>query len=811
MRSGFLARRRTVAFLLVTVTPGLGATTAAADSPTTSPVVAKDVFAPAPPGAVRLGGRLGEKLDRCVADRVLPQEVGPLVGPYAAKRETGAADWRCEYWGKWYTSLALADAYRSTAASRALLGSAAAELMHTAAPDGYLGTRDPAHRLQGWDVWGRKYALLGLIAGYDRAGDRAALAAAGRQADVLIAELGPGKANIADVGEWNGLPASSVLEPVVLLYERTGDRRYLDFADHLVACWSRPSKRLPNGMRLVDDALAGKRPSQMCAPKAYEMMSCFEGLCELYRATGVARYRDASVALADGIARDECTLVGCGTGDEVWNDGAAKQAGVVKKPMETCVTATWMKLNLQLLRLTGDARYADELERNLYNGLLGAMTPDGRWWAYFSGLSGVRVPSYVQHADVGTSCCVVNGPRGLLVTPAWAFMSAAGGPVVNLYADGSATLPTPAGNAVELLTAGDYPVGDRVEIAVNPSRPEPFTLSLRVPRWSEKTTIAVDGEPVAATPGTYARVTRTWRAGDRVSVGFDLRGRLVESPDGKGLVAVTRGPTVLSLDDRLNPADARRLTIDRRFAPFVDLTPNPAAAAKLGAWMAFDVECTDGDRPATLTLCDYAAAGNAFSKQNRYRTWLPQPAEMSRVFATGQTWQTLTHAPAWTDVPAESRRVADPAHDLALAANGATASADGEYGADSAAANAIDGVVATAADFERRRWHSAVTTPHPHWLQVTLPRPATLASAVVDPADPDGFPVTFEGQVRKPGASAWTRVFRCERNTDRGPLRFTFPPVEADGFRLVIERSANPRYPNAAQVSEVELYGDPRP
>jgi hypothetical protein len=85
--------------------------------------------------------------------------------------------------------------------------------------------------------------------------------------------------------------------------------------------------------------------------------------------------------------------------------------------METCVTATWMKFLYQLLRLTGDVKYADELEKNLYNGLLGAQMPGGGWWAYFSGVNGERVPSLMQHDDVGLSCCVVSGPRALLLTP----------------------------------------------------------------------------------------------------------------------------------------------------------------------------------------------------------------------------------------------------------------------------------------------------------------------------------------------------------------------------------------------------------
>ena len=219
-----------------------------------------DVFAPAAPESVRIGGRLGDKLDLCVEHRILAQDIESVVAPYRQKTEIGGADWRCEYWGKWFTSLTLADAYHSTPATRAKRDEAVAALIATAAPDGYLGTRVPAHRMEGWDVWGCKYALLGLIADYDRTHDPKVLAAACRQTDVLIAELGQGKTSIADVGEWNGLPASSVLEPVVLVYERTGLAKYRDFAEYMVACWSVPSKRLPTGMRLVEDALAGKHP-----------------------------------------------------------------------------------------------------------------------------------------------------------------------------------------------------------------------------------------------------------------------------------------------------------------------------------------------------------------------------------------------------------------------------------------------------------------------------------------------------------------------------------------------------------------------
>ncbi len=743
----------------------------------------RDVFQHSSAGSVQLHGRLGHKLDLCVNNRLLSQEIEPMVAPYRAKAETGPADWRCEYWGKWFTSLALADAYRSTPSSRKKLLNATSALLATAAPDGYLGTRLPEHRLEGWDVWGRKYALLGLIADFDRTQDGTVLAACRRQTDALIAELGPGKTSITDVGEWNGLPASSVLEPVVLAYERTGNPKYREFAEYIVASWSLPSKRLPAGMRLIEDALAGKSPSQMCAPKAYEMMSCFEGLCELYRATGKREDLDAAIKLADGIQREEATLIGVGTSNEIWFGGARKQTGVVPKPMETCVTATWMKLCDQLLRLTGDVKYADELEKNLYNGLLGAMMPDGRWWAYFSGLMGVRVPSYVQHADVGLSCCVVNGPRALMLTPFWAYMHGSDGPVINLYAPSSAQV----GN-VKIEITGDYPVSDHATICVTPDHPHAFTLSLRIPSWSARTDLRVNGNRIPAASG-YVKIRRTWHRGDRVEIAFDMRGRLTEED---GQVALQRGPIVLSLDNRLARPSTNPISLPRNLT----LKPNPAAAKKIGAWMAFDV--------GSLTLCEYASAGNAFTEQNTFRTWLPQPLIMTTAFETGQTWQTLSHANRWTNPPQPRPHVEDPKRDLALAANGASATSDSEYAKEpGSTARIMDGLIATSEDFSNR-WHSSLERPHPHWVEIHLPHPTAISRVILHFADPDGYPVRFQATLRVGGRDV--QVINVAKNRERRVYEARFKPVTTDTFRLTILDSANPNYRNAAQISEIELY-----
>jgi DUF1680 family protein len=767
-------------------------------------IVAVDRLRPLAPGAVQFTGPLQDKLERCVDHRLLAQDVQVLVTPYRTKTEVGEGDWRCEYWGKWFTALALADAYQPHSTVAGLRDYGTAELLKTAAPDGYLGTREPENRLQGWDVWGCKYALLGLMADYDRTGDKKVLHAACRHADVLIAELGPGKTNIEDVGMWNGLPSSSVLEPIVLLYERTGEQKYLDFARYIVSCWDLASKKLPHGMRLIEDALAHKPPSQMCAPKSYEMMSCFEGLCELYRATGQKEDLDAAVDLADSVQQHEVTIIGCGTSGEVWYEGTKKQTRVTNKPMETCVTATWMKLNYQLLRLTGESKYADELERNLYNGLLGAMTPRGDWWAYFSGQMGVRVPSYVQHADVGTSCCVLNGPRGLMITPFWAVMQGAKGPVVNLYSPGAVKVWTPTHQLASVGIDGNYPVDDHTDVTVSIEKPEAFPIGFRIPAWSGSTKLTVNGDAVAVTAGSYASVNRVWKTGDRVSIQFDMRGRVVSAPDGNGQIAIVRGPVVLSLDNRLVPATDATAVIKADALPVVDLVPNPAAALKINALMAFDVPFIVNGVTQNLTFCDYADAGNEFSQKNIFRTWLPQPLNLQTVYKTRQTWNTLSHAPQWTDVPPAPVRVEDAEHDLALAIHGAVATSDSEYSQESGCTDKVnDGVLATAENFTNR-WHSSVDSPHPHWVQIKLAHPDTIGTVIINFADPDGFAVDFKCLATVDGQER--EILHVKKNQERRTYQARIDPVVTDTFRLVIESSANPKYPNAAQVSEIQLF-----
>jgi DUF1680 family protein len=599
-----------------------------------------------PAGSVHIGGHTGRRMADCMKNFVTAWDLDRIIKPFRDKTDGTDDQWRSDYWGKWFTALAGGYAHEPTAEHRQLFDRAARELIATQGPDGNIGTFAGAKRLVGgYDVWGRQCVILGLVAYYDLTADKAALDAACRELDCLIDELQQKKLKLLDLG-WPifaGLAPSVVVESGALLYERTGLTKYRDFSERIVAQWNEPSALLPKGLRLVDDALAGKPAREVGYPKAYEQMYCFIGVCELYRATGNRKYLDAAVALAKSIRADELFITGTGSEKERWFHGRMQQTRVVIQPAETCVTTHWMYLCWQLLRLTGDPIYADDMETSLDNALLGSLMPDGRWWAYHQGLLGQRVPSWVAQADVGLSCCVVSGSRGLMLTPFWAVMQAEDGPVVNLYFPGKAEVKTASGGKAVIEMATDYPRDGSVQMSVKPGRAETFTLALRIPAWSQVTTLNVNGQPQPVQPGTYARIRREWTENDRVELILDMRTRVLDAPDGNQQVALQRGPIVLALDNRLTPPEKGASAVPERDAALLaDAKPNLQAAEKAGVWMAFDVPFLVNGAKRTLTLCDYASAGNRWSEENLYRTWLPLPLNLATAYDTGTTWHTVS-------------------------------------------------------------------------------------------------------------------------------------------------------------------------
>lgn len=576
-------------------------------------------------------GFVGEKLEASYQNRILAQDVDRLIAPF--NNRTEASCWQSEFWGKWFTSAALAYRYHPDPKLKTILDKAVTGLIQTQTPDGYIGNYAENKRMDQWDIWGRKYCMLGLLAYYDLTGNTQSLDAVKKLADHLMQELKSNNAVLVKKGNHRGMAASSVLEPITLLYNRTKDKRYLDFAEEIVREWE-----TTDGPQLISKAgiaVSDRFPkpknwfSWDQGQKAYEMMSCYEGLLELYRITGRPQYKEAVERTWASINETEINIAGSGSSVECWFGGKQLQTMPIAHYQETCVTATWIKLSQQLLRLTGDSKYADAIEQTYYNALLGSMKPNGSDWAKYSPLAGQRLEGGEQ-CGMGLNCCVASGPRGLFTLPLTTVMNEKDGATVNFFVDGNYHVQIPGGKAIDITQQTDYPVSGNINLKVSLAQNENFTLRVRIPAWSKQSVVTINGENLSGVvAGQYIEIKRNWKTGDMVSLTLDMRARLMQLGSPQQNIAIVRGPVVLARDARLGGAN-----VDESAKPVLNkegyLELEPAGLNTNGVWMQFkapfilESHKEGPNKPVSLLLCDYASAGNTYDDRSRFRIWIPQ-------------------------------------------------------------------------------------------------------------------------------------------------------------------------------------------
>ena len=592
-----------------------------------------DAIRPLPAGAVRLDGFFENDIRNSI------DHWNKGVVPYAAMVDffrNGRSQFALgEMWGKAVRSGCMFYRYTADPELKEILSQTVKDLLSTVRPNGSISCVPPEKQPDGpgGDLWERKYVLLGLDRYYDLVeADPAVLRAMTDQADCIIEQVGePPKVPITSLG-WSpdDIESSRLLEPFMRLYNRTGEKRYLDFARYIVSTGG------SEGYDIFRQAYDNVPPHEMGGPypKADEMMSMFEGAVEYYRVTGDEYVRRSFMNLYDNIRRNEITIVGNGGGDqpyhpavmgEGWDHTAVEQTNPdITRMMETCVGVTWMKFCSQILRLTGDPSAVDEIEKYIYNGLLGAMKPSGDGFSYVNLFNGEKVTNYGWGTTFGSlpvTCCNLNGPMGLAYIPFVAVMESDRGPVVNLYNAARAELSTPQGDSLSLRIETDFPLSDRVLVRVDPHAASLFTLSLRIPSWSERTVVKVNGKKVRSVePGAYLSLERTWEPGDRVELAFDMRCRLLDAPRGSNRAgdsfqALVWGPIVLARDENIDPdydepvrvvAGKDRVVRVKRVAPTLASTR-----------LEFEVPTDDGP----IRMTDYASV-NGWEGAH-ICTWLP--------------------------------------------------------------------------------------------------------------------------------------------------------------------------------------------
>ena len=347
---------------------------------------------------------------------------------------------------------------------------------------------------------------------------------------------------------------SEIEVALVELYRETADRRYLELADKLT---SRRGFGFFAGGRFdlpYYQDVEPVRAARSIVGHAVRALYLAEGVTDLYAETGDETLLESMLSQWDDLVSTKTYLTG-GIGSRHYDEaiGDPYELPPDRAYCETCAAIASIMWNWRMLLVTGESRFADLIERTLYNGFLAGLSLDGGSFFYSNPLQSRG--GHARHAWNPVACCPPNIMRLLASLHHYLATTSDGGVQLHQYASSTIRAVCPAGGPVELAVETDYPWSGSVTVEVVACGDAEWTLSLRVPAWSR--VAAVDGRPFA--PG-YAELTRRWRPGDRVVLELDVSPRLT-APNPRidavrGCLAVERGPVVYCFEAGDLPAGA---------------------------------------------------------------------------------------------------------------------------------------------------------------------------------------------------------------------------------------------------------------
>ena len=371
------------------------------------------------------------------------------------------------------------------------------------------------------------------------------------------------------------------------MYRETGDERYLTLAKGLIAI----RDSVTNGEDHNQDRHKF-RDQYEAMGHAVRANYLYAGVADLYAETGEEQLMKNLSAIWDDIIQHKIYIMGgCGAlYDGVSPDGTTYNQPSIQQihqaygrqfqlPQEAahneiCAQIGMMLFSWRMFQTTGNGKYIDNIENELYNGILSGISLDGKDFFYTEALRRtkefpyvMRWPKHRQHY-ISCFCCPPNTLRTLCEAQEYAYAMNGDTLYVNLY--GQNSLKT---KDLEIEQTTNYPWDGNIKLTIKKAK-KLSTVKLHKPNWADKYTVMVNGEPADL------ELSRKWKKGDVIEINFELRPRIIEAnplvEEAKNQVAVMRGPIVYCLEGqdieggyRINdiaiPSDAqftaRQLTI----------------------------------------------------------------------------------------------------------------------------------------------------------------------------------------------------------------------------------------------------------
>lgn len=502
------------------------------------------------PGAIRAGGWMGRQMKEdatvgWVADRQDQSLSGSWLGPDYGKKpfwqpylDRKGAPVDGEYQAHWMDCVFRFGWLADLPEFRKLGKQCVDDLLTHLDPTGYIGVVPPEHRFiidrndGHYEMWSYGEHLNALLLYYDYTGDNRVLDACRRAADLVCSKYGPhseGKTPIK--GSWY----TSVAAALSQLYRITGDRKYLDTADDMLRSFDYTKQILA-------------RPSEISGHSAgWPLM--LMAMTEVYRCTGAKDLEKAMRLAHELTIRDHLQPFGSPSGQGEVFAGTGPYVNT-----ELCDTFWWVWWWTEFAALTGESKYADFAEKAYFNALPGQRAKDGEAMAYFMAPNQLVATNAAARTYYPTrlevECCQSNGPRILpIIAENMVLKTDDGGLAVVYYGKSRAETRLRDGVVVRLVQETDYPFDESVLIHVEmEGEPADFPLLLRVPGWCKTPSITINGqtatEPLES--GTWARLERKWRDGDKIELRLPM-----ETQVGfwrEAAAYVERGPLLYALE-----------------------------------------------------------------------------------------------------------------------------------------------------------------------------------------------------------------------------------------------------------------------
>lgn len=547
--------------------------------------------------------------------KLLPPNIRPnfLLLP----ADDGSYNYFGEHLGKYLHAASLVWRQTGNRELKAKMDRLVQGLIKAQGADGYLGTYPINERWTNWDAWVHKYNLIGLLSYYEATGDKSALNASRKIADLMIKTFGdePGKIKIHTNGNHVGMASGSVLEPMVQLYSLTAEKKYLDFCTYIVNGFEQEGSAY-----IFTGLLAKKGVDKVANGKAYEMLSLLTGMACYYRYQPDKRIMPALENAWTDIVNNRLYLSGTMSSIESFRPDHVLPANNKSRMGEGCATVTWMQFNWHLLRLTGNPRYAALLEKTIYNALPAAINPQTGCVSYFTPLVGKKP----HNCDI--TCCMSSVPRAIALLPQMMAGHYKNGIMIGIC-NSFALKATISGQPYQIDFSTNSPINGGGILDIKPGK-KTLDVWFRLPEWAKQT--ALNGKSILGIlPEDRLVKLVTDTKTNQAKLDFTIQDTLLSGKMNSynGCYAWRHGPQLLAIDAAMHP-DLMEKYHSLQMAPILIDRSAPKAVSNSKTllpknWFGnqlYQLMGTLNKQPATFNLVPYSESGQLGEEA---LVWLP--------------------------------------------------------------------------------------------------------------------------------------------------------------------------------------------